>query len=207
MENENKIEYMRRVRCNEDTQNVRAFRCFNIKHHVSTDNAVDILDEMLKAVELFPDLTDKLDDKVFELIAKAKVKQLERKIPEIIIEIVGTIEDEIIEEILSDEISEATSWLHEGFEFEEIKPIKVQILDRAEKNVTGLCRLTLCMDLDFAEIAFNLDFDKLLAFDDFNFVHDIIGIQNSINREKSTYATKPPNAVFDNCFVPRCARR
>ena len=84
--------------------------------------------------------------------------------------------------------------------------IKVQILDRAESSMTGICRLTLSMDLDFAEIAFNIDFEKLLAFDGFNFAHDIIGIQNSIDRKKSTYTTKPPTAVFDNRFVPRSAR-
>ena len=84
--------------------------------------------------------------------------------------------------------------------------IKAQILDRAENSMARICRLTLFMDLDFAEQAFNIDFEKLLAFDNFNFAHDIIGIQNSIDRKKSTYVTKPPTAVFDNRFVPRSAK-
>jgi len=42
-----------------------------------------------------------------------------------------------------------------------------------------------------------LDFEKLLKFDDFNFMHDISGIRNCISR-KTGKLTK--------CFVPRSAK-
>ena len=82
-----------------------------------------------------------------------------------------------------------------------------QILDRAQnKGLIRIDRLTLSIDLDFAIQAFNIDCDKLLAFDDFNFAHDILGIQDNVDRRKSTYTTNPPTIVFNNRFVPRCAK-
>lgn len=57
-------------------------------------------------------------------------------------------------------------------------------------------RGTLFIDIECAHKEFNLDLDKLLKFDDFNFAHDVIEIQRHINRE-----TKK----FKNCFVPRSA--
>ena len=40
-----------------------------------------------------------------------------------------------------------------------------------------------------------LDYGKLLNFDDFNFIHDVIGILVNINRN---------NFSLGNCFLPRC---
>lgn len=42
-----------------------------------------------------------------------------------------------------------------------------------------------------------LDFDKLLAADDFNFMHDITGINRHLDRE---------TGKLGGCFLPRCAR-
>jgi hypothetical protein len=43
-----------------------------------------------------------------------------------------------------------------------------------------------------------LDLDRLLKADDFNFAHDIHGIQFNLNRR---------TGKMDNCFVPRFARK
>lgn len=43
-----------------------------------------------------------------------------------------------------------------------------------------------------------LDLQKLLAFDDFNFVHDVFGIRNHIDRE---------TGKLTRCFLPRCHAR
>jgi len=113
-------EYRRYVPYNEDTQEIRTFRCFSIKHYVDTDCAAVILDEMLAAVGLTMSLSGTYEEYIYDLVAEIKLKQLEKTIPEVFIEIVGTIEDDDINDLLSDEISEATGWLHEGFEFEEV---------------------------------------------------------------------------------------
>ncbi len=56
-------------------------------------------------------------------------------------------------------------------------------------------KLDLMMDLEYANDESPLDFEKLLAFDDGNFAHDIIGIYENFNRE---------TLKMDNCFSPRC---
>lgn len=54
------------------------------------------------------------------------------------------------------------------------------------------------MDLDIANKQFNLRFKDLLEAEDFNFSHDIVGIQNHIYRQ-----TKQ----FTGLFLPRFASR
>ena len=74
------------------------------------------------------------------------------------------------------------------------------IVDRAINTSTQLTdehRLSLVMDLD--SIQNELDFKKLMDFPKFDFMHDIIGIMN--NMDRSTYPGK-----LTNCFVPRCSR-
>jgi len=56
---------------------------------------------------------------------------------------------------------------------------------------------TLEMDITLAVQHFNLDLEKLLEANTFNFAHDIIGIQNNIDREKKE---------FNNYFVLRFSR-
>ena len=41
-----------------------------------------------------------------------------------------------------------------------------------------------------------LDLSQLLAFDDFNFLHDIVGIYRHLDRK---------SGELRDCFVPRCA--
>ena len=71
-----------------------------------------------------------------------------------------------------------------------------KVVDRADKlGIMQGDRATLSIDLDNADKAFSMCWDLLLEADDFGFAHDIIGIQNNINRE---------TGEFENCFVPRC---
>lgn len=85
--------------------------------------------------------------------------------------------------------------------------VHTQIVNRAKKM--GIIRgelLTLYMDLEAATEHFNLNCEGLLAADDFNFTHDICGIQQNINRGKTCMYAHPSVIVFENCFVPRFAR-
>lgn len=74
-----------------------------------------------------------------------------------------------------------------------------KIVDRAVRMPgASFDRLTTEMDLVAAHAnGCPLDFDKLLAFRNFDFVHDIDGINRHICRE---------TGVMRNCFVPRCAQ-
>lgn len=74
-----------------------------------------------------------------------------------------------------------------------------EIADRAIKNcdIFGTIiddRMGLEMDLMLAHYEFNLRLEDLLLADDFNFSHDIMGIQNTIDRR---------NFCFTNHFLPR----
>lgn len=57
-------------------------------------------------------------------------------------------------------------------------------------------RSTFLMDLESADLVFNLRLEELLHADDTNFLHDIIGIINNINRSEF------PSKDF-GLFVPR----
>lgn len=57
-------------------------------------------------------------------------------------------------------------------------------------------RLDVIMDLEYCHDDIPLDFEKLAAFDDGDFGHDISGIYCHFNRH-----TKK----LEDCFVPRCA--
>jgi hypothetical protein len=58
-------------------------------------------------------------------------------------------------------------------------------------------KLSVMMDLEYVDAIIPLDFDRLLAFDEGNFGHDINGIYQNFNR-----ATKE----MENCFCPRSAK-
>lgn len=71
----------------------------------------------------------------------------------------------------------------------------VKICERAEQlDIAPKERMTLIMDLENTHNSVGLNLEGLLAADDLNFAHDVVGIQNHINRE-----TK----VLDDFFVPR----
>jgi len=97
------------------------------------------------------------------------------------------------------------------FLFTKIKNIKGEKIMKTNYEIIGkICdraigigivapknRLRLLMDLDCACEAFDIDLDKLLAFDKLSFCHDVSEIGWNLNRR-----TKQ----FNNCFLPRSAR-
>jgi len=65
----------------------------------------------------------------------------------------------------------------------------------------GYERINLIMDLTAADgVNGNcpLDWDRLIAADDFNFLHDLSGICRHINRD---------TGELENCFLPRFTKR
>lgn len=58
-------------------------------------------------------------------------------------------------------------------------------------------RMTILMDLDFTDRQMPLDAERLLAFSDADFAHDVLGIRQHMNRKAG---------ILTGCFVPRCAR-
>lgn len=76
--------------------------------------------------------------------------------------------------------------------------IILSIVKRAEKmKLLTFGRLSFLLDLDVADNTFSLRLNDLLATDDFNFMHDVCGIQNSIDRV---------HHKMNNQFVPRFAK-
>lgn len=75
--------------------------------------------------------------------------------------------------------------------------IMIKIAERAERmGLLASDRFTFMMDLSHANEEFNLRLTDLANADDFNFAHDIVGIQNNINRTEGKMM---------NMFVPRYA--
>jgi hypothetical protein len=73
--------------------------------------------------------------------------------------------------------------------------IIMDIVERAdEMELMAFDRLSLSMDLAFTHEELDLRLKDLLEADDFNFAHDIVGIQNNLNRQ-----TKQ----MENYFLPR----
>lgn len=72
------------------------------------------------------------------------------------------------------------------------------IISDIEEAHENYKRKNLIMDLTACHAnGCELDFDKLLnKFDDFNFIHDIIGISNHMDRT---------TGQLQDCFLPRCA--
>jgi len=74
------------------------------------------------------------------------------------------------------------------------------IASRAAANKPELDELEVAMDITAVHLndpAVNIDLDRLLNFDKFNFMHDILGINRHIDRQ---------SGQLSNCFLPRCAR-
>lgn len=73
----------------------------------------------------------------------------------------------------------------------------LKIVERADNmGLLYFDKLSLMMDLECANEEFNLRLDEFLKADDFNFSHDISGIQHHIDRSTKT---------FKDCFIPRFA--
>lgn len=76
----------------------------------------------------------------------------------------------------------------------------VKICERAERmGVEENGRFTALMDIEYADKEFDLRLDEWLNADDFNFVHDFVGIQSNIVRNNFT------DERF-GFFVPRFAK-
>ena len=58
-------------------------------------------------------------------------------------------------------------------------------------------RVTMMMDLAAADADVGLDYDKLLAFPDYDFAHDVIGIATHMNRN---------TGKIEDFFLPRSAK-
>ena len=84
--------------------------------------------------------------------------------------------------------------------FEAVKR-GVEISENADGDyanwVSRQTKLQAMMDISAAHKAQPLDIDRWLAADDFNFMHDLIGIHNHINRE---------TGELENAFLPRFAK-
>lgn len=77
--------------------------------------------------------------------------------------------------------------------------IIVKICERAEAmNIAPKERITLIMDLDNLHADMGLNLEAFLAGDDSNFAHDIVGIQNHMNRS---------TGKLEDFFVPRYAQQ
>lgn len=75
----------------------------------------------------------------------------------------------------------------------------VQICERAEKEgISKGDRMGSLMDIESADLKFNMSLDEWLNADKFNFAHDFCGIQNTINRRDFP-------AIDFGLFVPRFA--
>lgn len=73
-----------------------------------------------------------------------------------------------------------------------------KICERAEAlNASDTGRMVLVLDLSNVAQKYEIDLDELLNFPDYDFVHDISGIQKHFNRS---------SMVFENRFVPRSMR-
>ena len=76
----------------------------------------------------------------------------------------------------------------------------VKIAERAEQmGIYNGERMTLLIDIESADNAFNLRLEDWLNADNFNFAHDIVGIVNNIDRSKF------PAEIHR--FLPRFAKK
>lgn len=77
-----------------------------------------------------------------------------------------------------------------------------KISDRTVKlaNTHGMSYSILDAQMDITAVHLNdveLDLNKLLAFDDGNFGHDVFGIKRHVNRN---------TGILKDCFLPRSAK-
>lgn len=72
-----------------------------------------------------------------------------------------------------------------------------EIVKRAREIHPEIDTVSLSMDLIATHSnGCEMDWDKLIAADNFNFMHDISGIMNCIDRN---------TGKLQNCFLPRCS--
>ena len=81
--------------------------------------------------------------------------------------------------------------------------LQFRIVLRAEGYGLINDRLTFMIDTDYAIKQWDIDLSAWLYADKVDFAHDVIGIQQNIDRQFCSNHHKPK---FDNCFMPRFAR-
>lgn len=70
-----------------------------------------------------------------------------------------------------------------------------EIVKRAKSlSIPMSSRINLMMDISAAHLDIPLDLKRLLASDNFNFQHDVVGIMHNMNRD---------TGKLENCFLPR----
>lgn len=79
---------------------------------------------------------------------------------------------------------------------------EMKLVSEASKRAMALGLVRDRMDIEMDVLATNangctLDLNKLMAFDNFNFTHDIGGIARHLDRSTGR---------LGGCFLPRCAR-
>ena len=75
-----------------------------------------------------------------------------------------------------------------------------KIVERANDYEIAPDPLSLSMDLDAVNSnGIPLDFERLLSFPEFDFRHDIVGIQNKMNRAGG-------EPILYDFFLPRCSK-
>lgn len=84
-----------------------------------------------------------------------------------------------------------------------MKKDQLELMEKIVKRADDLGilmfdRMSLWMDLEVATKEYDLRLEELLNADNFNFAHDIVGIQNHIDRRESK---------MDEIFIPRFAGR
>lgn len=78
------------------------------------------------------------------------------------------------------------------------KMVVVEIAKRADAlGIMMFDRISLMMDIEAVHAEIGLKLDELLNADDENFTHDIVGIQNNLDRESKK---------LQNFFFPRYAK-
>lgn len=82
------------------------------------------------------------------------------------------------------------------YEFELIHQVVLRAEAIAKKQGAHVDRLSLSMDLCCTHAAIPLQLDKLVSAPDFDFAHDVFGIQRHMNRT---------TGELEGCFLPRCA--
>jgi len=70
----------------------------------------------------------------------------------------------------------------------------IEIINRAKTLIDIKDRMGTEMDIMAAHISCPLKLGELLKADNFNFLHDVCGIINNLNRK---------TGKLDNCFLPR----
>jgi len=93
---------------------MRTFRCYNISYFVSNEIVDDIIQQMGYIEEDY-------DGELFEQILIAHNRYLKRTMSEFNFKIEDEIDDEDIEDYLCDNISNASGYLIDDFQYEEIK--------------------------------------------------------------------------------------